>query len=162
MPDITMCINDKCRKRVKCYRFMAKPGNRQSMGHFDESNLGNCTSFMPLYSSPKTNSSQLNIFEANKNRDTGIKRAIDHANAVDPSWRERALEYLKAYPKHQFQVEEVRTWAEQQGFTAPPTPRAWGAVIRDAKKQNLVIHVGHRPTKNPKAHRALASVWEKA
>ena len=33
MPDITMCANDKCDKRLTCYRFMAKP-SKLSQAYF--------------------------------------------------------------------------------------------------------------------------------
>jgi len=34
-PDITMCLNKKCKKAKKCYRFMAKPDKWQAYSHFD-------------------------------------------------------------------------------------------------------------------------------
>jgi hypothetical protein len=34
MPDITLCTNDDCPKKLECYRFMAKPDIYQSVSHF--------------------------------------------------------------------------------------------------------------------------------
>ena len=39
MPDITMCMNNECKKCTSCYRFMAKPweyGQSYFMGLLDE------------------------------------------------------------------------------------------------------------------------------
>ena len=38
MPDISMCKNEKCKRKNKCYRYMAKPSMYQSYGDFDEKN----------------------------------------------------------------------------------------------------------------------------
>lgn len=36
MPDITICINDKCEKKEECYRYKAKPNEyRQFYDVFD-------------------------------------------------------------------------------------------------------------------------------
>lgn len=34
MPDITMCRNDECPLKEKCYRFIAEPNYRQSYSYF--------------------------------------------------------------------------------------------------------------------------------
>ncbi len=44
MPDISMCQNEKCKLKMECYRYMAKPSGRQSYADFDEQN---CSWFMP-------------------------------------------------------------------------------------------------------------------
>ena len=37
MPDISMCMNYACKKRMKCFRYRAKPSEfRQSYGGFNE------------------------------------------------------------------------------------------------------------------------------
>lgn len=36
MPDITMCPGDGCKIKKKCYRFMAKPSERQSFAYFNK------------------------------------------------------------------------------------------------------------------------------
>jgi hypothetical protein len=46
MPDISMCNNDKCKRNLECYRFMAVPNQfRQSMAYF---NHVDCHAFMPI------------------------------------------------------------------------------------------------------------------
>ncbi len=45
MPDISMCQNDNCPKRADCYRFTAKPGERQSYANFQPDEKGECEYF---------------------------------------------------------------------------------------------------------------------
>lgn len=51
MPDITMCLNEKCEKRNACHRFTAIPSTRQSYAMFGKD--GNCENFMPIYEKNK-------------------------------------------------------------------------------------------------------------
>lgn len=37
MPDITMCLNEKCNSKEKCYRFLAEPDEYQSYSLFENS-----------------------------------------------------------------------------------------------------------------------------
>ena len=46
MPDISMCQNEKCKLKIECYRYMAKPSNYQSYANFNEDN---CGYFWPIY-----------------------------------------------------------------------------------------------------------------
>jgi hypothetical protein len=43
LPDITMCQNVKCDRRQLCYRFTARPSQRQCYADFDERD---CDSFI--------------------------------------------------------------------------------------------------------------------
>ncbi len=45
MPDISMCNNEKCDKKNKCYRYMAIPSSWQAYSNFDEKD---CEYFMPI------------------------------------------------------------------------------------------------------------------
>src|SRR5690242_6529136 len=45
MPDITMCSNEKCPQKRKCYRYMAEPSAIQSYTDFNEVD---CKYFWPL------------------------------------------------------------------------------------------------------------------
>lgn len=46
MPDIAMCRNKQCKKRKKCYRFMAKPNEPwQTYGDFKPDINGECEDF---------------------------------------------------------------------------------------------------------------------
>jgi hypothetical protein len=48
MPDISMCKNETCPKRTKCYRFMAVPNQRQSYAGFSDSEDKPCHAFAAL------------------------------------------------------------------------------------------------------------------
>ena len=104
---------------------------------------------------------QLNIFEANRRRDKGIKTAADHAELVEPTWQDKALEMLGKYPRQEFMAEDVRAWAYLMGLKPAPHARAWGAVIQRANKEGLIEHIGYGKTANPTAHRTPASLWKK-
>lgn len=45
MPDITMCWNNKCKKKDNCYKHTAKPNLLQSYSVFDPENTGDCKYF---------------------------------------------------------------------------------------------------------------------
>lgn len=108
---------------------------------------------------------QLNILDAIAEKEAGIQQAVDHANAVTPQWSDKAYDFLVRYVSSatsSFMCEDVRHKAEQAGFPEPPHNRAWGAVLIRAAKTGLIRNIGAAPTKNVKAHRAFASLWERA
>lgn len=45
MPDITMCLNEKCDRRKSCYRYIAKPDRYQSYSMFLNEN---CDYYWPV------------------------------------------------------------------------------------------------------------------
>ena len=107
---------------------------------------------------------ELDWCKARVNRDNGIRVAAFHADAKVIEWNETALYWLKKYLAFfpgNFQAEDVRHHAEQNGFPSPPTARAWGGVMVRAKISGLIEKVGYEETNNPSAHRALAGVWKK-
>lgn len=103
------------------------------------------------------------IFEAQKARDKGIQQAVDHANAVTPSWCDRAVEMFLAYcQEHKgksFMTEDVRWYAENLGLPEPPDKRAWGGVAMIVKKRGLIRGNGYAPQKAVNAHCAPKTVW---
>lgn len=105
---------------------------------------------------------QLDIFKSSENRDQGIMKAVDHANAVVPNWKDCAhqllQEFLSVHPGP-FMAEDVRAYASQIDFPLPPHARAWGGVIMRAMNAGLIIQEGTGKVKNVKAHRANAAIW---
>jgi hypothetical protein len=91
----------------------------------------------------------------------GMQRAVDHADDVEPGWSDLAYAMLEQYAFDHFELmtEEVRAWAQDKGLAEPPTARAWGAVALRAARNRIIVKVGHRQTRNPLAHSALATVW---
>ena len=45
MPDITMCLNEKRKRRLECYRYIAKPDRYQSYSTFQEKD---CDYYWPV------------------------------------------------------------------------------------------------------------------
>lgn len=107
--------------------------------------------------------SSLDFTRSEENRDNGIKRAIDHANAEILDWETMAYNFfVNVFLKHNkgiFQCEDFR--AACKGVVPdPPSLRAYGGIITRAKYAGLIIKAGPpKPVKNPNAHLANASVW---
>ena len=94
-------------------------------------------------------------------RDEGIKQALDSAEKNTPTWQEQAYSFLLTYIKdhNEFMAEEVR--AASEGIVPlPPSNRAWGGIIRRAAIAGLIVRIGFRSVKNPKAHCAPCTVWK--
>lgn len=74
----------------------------------------------------------------------GGERAADHADRVRAGWRAAAVEKFRIYAEHReyFTTEDVRLLAEKRGFDQPPDPRAWGAVMRSARKAGYIEPTG--------------------
>lgn len=47
MPDITMCINDRCPRNKECFRYMAKPSSYQSYARFEATDCQNFIKIEP-------------------------------------------------------------------------------------------------------------------
>ncbi len=91
----------------------------------------------------------------------GIERAIDNADDKCENWSEKAYNFAKEYIKKvpYFMTEEIRE-ASKGRLEEPPSNRAWGGIVRRLKKSGLIRHYTYDQVKNPKAHKANASVWE--
>jgi len=104
----------------------------------------------------------LDIQQAKELRDTGMRRAETHADAVSLNWSDRAyaflVEYIKSHPV--FQAEDVR-YAAQGIVPTPPSARAWGSVVVRAAKAGLIRQDGFKKVKNVKAHSTPAAVWKR-
>lgn len=98
---------------------------------------------------------------AMKARDSGIKRAIDHANDVTPTWGDIAYDFLCEWilqHDRPFQTCEAR-WAARGVVPEPPDRRAWGHVATRAVKAGLIVSTGTAPDLDPKSHRSPCNVW---
>lgn len=92
------------------------------------------------------------LLDAAKRRDEAIERVANHADALDPEWSDRAYASLIKFCclyRVPFIAEEVRHWAEGLSLISPPhDARAWGAIIKRAAKDELIIKVGYAPAKS--------------
>lgn len=95
----------------------------------------------------------------------GIQVAADHADQVHPGWQDEAFEALKQFlfwNKSPFMCETFRAFAEEEWqVPPPPNARSYGAVMQRAKREGLISHAGYTQVKNPRAHMANASLWQK-
>ena len=101
----------------------------------------------------------MNLAEELKN--TGINMAIDNALGISPKWQDQAIEHLRNFKAKEFMAEELRQHAYDNGLDPPPSERAWGAVINEARRKGLIQHIGYRAVSNPTAHQTPAGVWRK-
>jgi len=96
-------------------------------------------------------------------KDKGIQQAVDHADAVYPSWSEKAYKFLTDFIDKNacsFMAEDVRMESAAV-IPEPPSKRAWGAIILRAAKSGLIRKVGYQKVTNAKAHATPASVWQR-
>jgi hypothetical protein len=95
----------------------------------------------------------MDIAQAEAKRDTGMARAVDHADRVRADWSLCAAHALHYYCQEhrgeKFLAEDVRAWAEAKMLVSdPPTKRAWGAVIKHGAKMGVIRRVGYAPAKS--------------
>lgn len=96
-------------------------------------------------------------------RDAGIAVAVEHADRVHPSWRERAYDALVAYAATHptFTIEQLRA---DVGATLedPPSQRAWGGIAQRAQRAGLIEHHGWTQADNPACHCGEVRIWRRA
>ena len=89
---------------------------------------------------------QLDMFAAARvRRDTGMQRAVDHADAQEPGWSELAYRFLVRYATESdqpFLAENVIAAARAAGLPEPPDGRAYGAVIQRAHREGVTVKAG--------------------
>lgn len=102
------------------------------------------------------------IAEARAARDDGIKRAVDHANAVVPSWADQAYALLRDYAMTHagFTSEDLSAYAIGVGLPIPPDKRAWGGVVGRARRNGVVEPAGYAASKVVQAHMRTNRVWK--
>jgi hypothetical protein len=103
------------------------------------------------------------VQEAERRRDTGMKRSTDHANRERPNWSLQAAHALYAYCQEhkgeQFLCESVRAWSEAKMLVSePPTSKAWGSIFKEAAKAGTVCKVGYAPSKS--SNLSPKTLWE--
>lgn len=105
--------------------------------------------------------SSLDFEAAEKARDYGIHKAVNHANAVSNNWSESAYKLLMDFIKEKrvFKCEDFRMWCNDK-IEQPPSLRAFGGIIMKAAKAGLINKVGIEAVSNVKAHMANAGIWE--
>lgn len=101
---------------------------------------------------------QLDMFaqsytDAELRRDTGINAAIEHADREIAEWSDRAVEFVRLFARAavgvgEFLAENARHFAHARGLPDPPDGRAWGAVMRRARRAGYIKNVGYRAARS--------------
>ena len=94
-------------------------------------------------------------------RDDGIRRAVNHAERVEPDWAERAYFCVIQIARkgRPFTCEDVKIHAAICRMPDPPDARAWGGILRHAAKQGLIRKVGWAASTSPVCHCRPMQVW---
>jgi hypothetical protein len=104
----------------------------------------------------------LDLFTGADLRDAGIATAEEHAEAVEPGWKDKAWAALQSFILHHqepFMAEDVRAAAD---VPPPPDPRAWGGVFQRAARAGLIIKAGFGESRNRQAHCRPTALWRRA
>lgn len=104
----------------------------------------------------------IDMAQAKRLRDYGIKKAEESAEREWSNWKEQAFDFLRKFLDNHngtFMAEDVRSLAAYQDFPTPPSARAWGGIFRRAASQGLIEQVAVRKVRNKLAHCANAAVW---
>lgn len=97
-------------------------------------------------------------------KELGILRAETKQEQIQPGWQDLAIDKLKIYLQftNEFITEDYRLWAEQNGLSQPPEPRAYGAMIIKSQKLGLIKWNGnYQEMKEAKSHGCPKKVWKK-
>jgi len=104
---------------------------------------------------------QFDLFSGQELRDIGIAQSVENADRQVKKWSFYAYEFLLTYIKtnKEFMAEDVRV-ASEGIIQAPPSDRAWGAILVKGVKSGLIKRKGFKNVKNAKAHCTPATLWE--
>jgi len=94
-------------------------------------------------------------------RDEGMRKAIEHADAVKAAWSDGALDYVRAVAeeRRELTAERVREYAIAKGFVEPPDRRAWGAVMIRGHKAGILTRGPWVEADDPRVHRNAVRLW---
>ncbi len=90
------------------------------------------------------------VKSAEHDRDTGMERAIDHAEREILDWGQGAHAVLMTVAANMpaFLAEDVVAASKSHGLAPPPDGRAWGAVVRRAALKGLIHKIGYAPARS--------------
>jgi len=85
---------------------------------------------------------------------------------METTWANQAYKYLEDYVDIQdhdreFLAEDIR-YSSEGHVPLPSNPRAWGSVVRKAKRDGVIVATGYAEVTNKKAHATPATLWAKA
>lgn len=92
----------------------------------------------------------LDFQAAARRRDSGIARAVEHADADTPGWSDIAFDFLEACARVRvapFLAEDIIEMAKAAHMEPPPDGRAWGGVFQRACRRGVIAKAGYAPAK---------------
>jgi hypothetical protein len=91
---------------------------------------------------------------------SGMRQALEHAQAIEPTWGDRAYLWIIEYAKkhRRFISEECTQMAEASGFASPADPRAWGIPFRRASRKGIIRKIGFGISQ--RRHLSPTPLWE--
>jgi hypothetical protein len=97
---------------------------------------------------------------ARAERDAGIAQAIDHADRIEPAFKDRAYAWIVAYAKdhRRFISEQCTDAAAATGLVSPADSRAWGHPFRKAVRDGVIRKVGFGIS--TRRHLSPTPLWE--
>ena len=98
---------------------------------------------------------------ARRHAETGMQRALERAADGMPQWPELAFDFLRTYARANENFAGwmvVRSAANTFEFPAPPTAKAWGAVLKRAVREGVIACAGM--TKDPHRHGNPIPLWK--
>lgn len=99
-------------------------------------------------------------------RDDGIRRAVEHADRIEPDWAERAFAWIErwalTHPGESATTKRLRYMAVEDGLPRPPTNFAWGGPILRAARAGVLVRAGATMDGDATMHVKLVPVWRSA
>jgi hypothetical protein len=93
----------------------------------------------------------------------GASVAADHADDEYGFWSIYAEEYFRRFIKEKpnctFMTEQVREFAERDGFEPPPDKRAWGSVAANMSRCGVIKKLGYSQSTIPSHHAGIKTLW---
>jgi len=87
----------------------------------------------------------LDLDQARARGHSAAKRAGDRADRLNAQWTRTALQAVKTFAivhGREFLAEDMREWSHANGVDDPPDQRAWGIVLRLAKREGFIVSAG--------------------
>jgi len=134
MPDISMCLNKKCKKRNTCYRFIAEPDRWQSYGGFNEKD---CEHYIKIEKEVRMQE------KFGKHLTIILKRMCKAVGADFSKVKFKSQNWFKKYKWTEEEEDKFRVWLVNYIYTNT-----------DARKEFLAI-----PLKNKKRIKNAVSMF---
>lgn len=103
----------------------------------------------------------MNLAEAQAAGNAGIQSAYQHSLFENPEWDVSAKSFLRWYCETHAEVfiEDATRMYSGLGYAEPAESRAWGHVVRFAKRQKWISDVPHGTKRRTQGHGSFGPTW---